>query len=468
MDFEKTYNNTPEHKKLRFLDAIIKHNDQLKKEFLAFTGSTKQVIDGLGYSDFTRIVSDTLLLLQKQFEAVDTEDPDWENYHPPYSGYIPDYEAYQYASEQEFDAIADAFAAKALDKIIEQNPVELLAMFTGFYEATQNAEIEDDTGAFDDVNDYLLGLHANAVAKVVDKIKLSALFENEIGTAFQLFFQYCNEEYPGNPYFPAHFEPLLIAFADKTENPAKLLEIFTGAGIEQSTLPQLTLFLNKTSGNSEAWLQSALDFYKHSEPVARDLLKYYFETNQPAFIALARELFEENEPKWVDFLQEYVSPQLDKELFVRVYLKFVAKTLHIDDYLFVQQYLSKADVDQLLRDVQFYGSFKAKILEAEHRYDEIKQMIEGRVSQRDFADIIQPLIKVYPDFCFKHIKMNAISTLETERGRSHYEQIARWLKLAQEIPGFNSDVLLLIQQLYTHKPNLPALKDEMRKAGLVK
>jgi hypothetical protein len=42
------------------------------------------------------------------------------------------------------------------------------------------------------------------------------------------------------------------------------------------------------------------------------------------------------------------------------------------------------------------------------------------------------------------------------------------LKLAQEIPGFEADALLLIQKLYTHKPNLPALKDEMRKAGLVK
>jgi hypothetical protein len=197
------------------------------------------------------------------------------------------------------------------------------------------------------------------------------------------------------------------------------------------------------------------------------LLKYYFETNKPAFVKLARELYEENEPKWVDFLQEYVSPQLDKELFVSVYLRYVAKTLKISDYLIVQKYLNKDDVDKLLREVQFYGDFKAKILEAEQRFDEIKQMIEEKVIKRHFAGVIQPILKVYPDFCFRQIKDLATGTLQTERGRDVYEQIAKWLKLAKKIPGFENDTLLLIQQLYTHKPSLPALKDEMRKAGLV-
>lgn len=48
---------------------------------------------------------------------------------------------------------------------------------------------------------------------------------------------------------------------------------------------------------------------------------------------------------------------------------------------------------------------------------------------------------------------------------SHH--IAGWLQLAYTIPGFKAETRLLARELYNHKPNLPALKDELRKGGLV-
>jgi hypothetical protein len=255
MDFYKTYNNTSETTKLKFLDAIIRHNDQLQNEFVAYAGEITETMDGFSYSEFLRIAGYTQAMYLAKFEEVDTENPDWDNYHPPHSGYIPDYEAFQYASEQEFAAIFKFFVENAIDKIIEQNPGELLAMFTGLFEATQNAEIKDDVCSFDDVNKYLLSLHAEAVSKVTEKIRLSAISENCMTEAFETFFQYCNEEYPGNPHFPSHFEPLLVAFADKSEHPQHLLKQFKESGIEPSCLPELTLFLNKASGNMNDWLE---------------------------------------------------------------------------------------------------------------------------------------------------------------------------------------------------------------------
>lgn len=467
MDFYTTYNKTSEEAKLKFLDAIIRHNDKLQNEFVAYTGEITETMDGFSYSDFLRIAEYTQAMYRAKFEEVDTENPDWDNYHPPHSGYIPDYEAFQYASEQEFAAIFKFFVANAIDKIIEQNPGELLAMFTGLFEATQNAEIKDDVCSFDDVNNYLLSLHAEAVSMVTEKIKLSAISENSMAEAFETFFQYCNEEYPGNPHFPSHYEPLLVAFADKSEHPQHLLKQFKESGIEPSSLPELTLFLNKASGNMNDWLQSALQLYKNSQPVAKELLQYYFDTDKTSFLTLAHELFAMNEQAWVDFLKGYLSPELDRELFVRVYLKHVANSLKISDYLIVQKYLSKADVDQLLKELYWCETFKAKILEAEQRFDEIKQMAEKSISKWDFATIIQPILHVYPDLCFKRIKEMATSTLQAERGRKAYKLIANWLQQAQTVPGFETDALQLIQQLYTHKPNLPALKDEMRQAGLV-
>jgi pantothenate kinase len=54
-----------------------------------------------------------------------------------------------------------------------------------------------------------------------------------------------------------------------------------------------------------------------------------------------------------------------------------------------------------------------------------------------------------------------------KRSRSTYQKMAEWLVYSKEIEGQENRVNMLVKELYGHKPNLPALKDEIRKAGLV-
>jgi hypothetical protein len=54
-----------------------------------------------------------------------------------------------------------------------------------------------------------------------------------------------------------------------------------------------------------------------------------------------------------------------------------------------------------------------------------------------------------------------------KRGRGTYQKIAEWLVYSKGIEGQGNRVNMLVKELYGHKPNLPALKDELRKAGLV-
>jgi hypothetical protein len=41
MDFNKTYRNSPDSLKMKYLDAIIQNNNQLSNEFLAFHAGNK-------------------------------------------------------------------------------------------------------------------------------------------------------------------------------------------------------------------------------------------------------------------------------------------------------------------------------------------------------------------------------------------------------------------------------------------
>ena len=52
--------------------------------------------------------------------------------------------------------------------------------------------------------------------------------------------------------------------------------------------------------------------------------------------------------------------------------------------------------------------------------------------------------------------------IEKQRGRDAYSTIASWLTQAKKIVKFESQTRDLIKNLYNHKPNLPALKDEFK------
>ena len=73
-----------------------------------------------------------------------------------------------------------------------------MAMLIGLYEATQDAEVADEMGSFEDVNEYLLSEHTNTMNALIEKLRLSAVSENVILTAFEMFFSY------------SHFQPSLL------------------------------------------------------------------------------------------------------------------------------------------------------------------------------------------------------------------------------------------------------------------
>ena len=120
MNFMITYSNTSDQLKLKFLDAIIKENEELQEAFINFAGQESNTYPGLPYKGFSELVKRTNKEYIKFFESVDPENPDWDNYHPPHNGYVEEWEQYQMASEQEFEKIFKNFNSMAVDKIIQQ------------------------------------------------------------------------------------------------------------------------------------------------------------------------------------------------------------------------------------------------------------------------------------------------------------------------------------------------------------
>ena len=77
-------------------------------------------------------------------------------------------------------------------------------------------------------------------------------------------------------------------------------------------------------------------------------------------------------------------------------------------------------------------------------------------------------MNIYPQDCFSIIvEINNKAMKGYKRNRSTYQTMVKTLKLLPEITIKKKETEIFLKSLYNHKPNLPALKDEMRKAKLI-
>jgi len=466
-DFEYIFNNCPEKIKLEFLENKIIHNQPLQTEFLAYLKSQRSPVNPVPSEKFNQLDNRIRKKYKDLFEKVDVENPDWDNYVPPHSGYIEDWESYQLASEQEFERIFEDFGSAVTDKILSHSFDEVLAMLAGMYKATQDAEIEDDIGSFSDVNEFLLDEHATVMHNVVEKLKISAVPGKYANVAIKLFLNYCDAEYPGNPHFPAWFEPLLMALADKSDQPELIQDMINQSKVDLPSVARLILLLLKKSGKNEEWLQTARIYYRGNNAIAREMLEYYFKTDKASFLAVAREMFPLNKREWAEFLQHYLLPDNDRDLFVRVFSELTAFHCELEFYHKIKKLITPSEYEQLLSQTRSNTPFVARLLAEEKRFEEIKRLVEKYPSDWEYTEVIEPILTIYPEFCLENIRSRVSRTLVNERGRHIYEKIASWLKSMKTIPGFEPEKHCFILQTHNHKPNLPALKDEMRKAGLI-
>ena len=218
------------------------------------------------------------------------------------------------------------------------------------------------------------------------------------------------------------------------------------------------------------WIDTAREFADFEVEIARQLLDKYEQTDQTEdFLQLARQMFKQF-PNYIDeYLATHLSVDAAPEFYKEVHLYLIRRTHRLDYYQAVRPHLNHLEKDTLIDAIGKTDAdlFYIKLLEAEERYAEILQRVQQRSSSDyGFDKLIEPILHVYPDKCFWILSRKCIKAIEM-RGRTVYKMIVRWLELIFQIKGHKEEADALIAQLYHHKPNLPALKDEMRRAGLV-
>jgi len=282
-----------------------------------------------------------------------------------------------------------------------------------------------------------------------------------------LFFKYFESQNEERHRDIKNFEQLLVLLINKMENNDLLLPIEKLTTVNSKHCPLLAVSIEEKLGDISAWLQKANKTLFDDTEIGKKLLGYYLDENFTEYLNVAKNLFNHNKEFWAEIISKNIKITNDKDFYKDIHFQLCISTNKIIHYLNIKTILTEDEKLNLHENLGYKIVFRVKIYETEKQFDKIKQLTEENADAWEFNKIIEPILNKYPEFCFKLIKDKAEEKIEKEHGRGAYSTIASWLLQAKKIISFESQTQDLINNLYNHKPNLPALKDEFRQSGVV-
>jgi hypothetical protein len=198
-------------------------------------------------------------------------------------------------------------------------------------------------------------------------------------------------------------------------------------------------------------------------------MRFYREHDRYAdFHRVAVICFKKDKYAFGDFLAENMDDAYDPEFTKSVLL---SRSTSLGDLSFYRRachwMTQKEKIDfrnKHKHDHLFYGLLLAE----EKEYPQLLAMLQRdeHIPLDDFDALLEIVAEEMPEQGFDLIRAKTSKLLSNQRGRDLYEHIVKWLVTIRN-PENNTALSGFISTLYNHKPSLPALRDELRRAGLV-
>ncbi|MDP1622438.1 MAG: hypothetical protein Q8M08_08870 [Bacteroidales bacterium] len=469
MDFNKLFNDTTTSLKLDFLQSLLQKNEGLKNQFTEYCKrSNSEITENPEQKNPRDMIRTISLKYISVLNSLDFEDMDWRDYQPRHSGYIEDYEAVEDFAQDQLDDIFHEWQEQIGSMINNGHILNATCGMLGAYDACLTAYIEGSGDIFNDLTETLLQKHQELVYDAISRIGVTVVSGDQAFQAIVAVLDHYQRNYQGMKNYLNYFESLFICLADTEEIGEQVLANLQRSGIEESWLPQLAVKLYAFRPDQTEWVKKAAQFFMNDLNVAKQLLDYYFGHDMAAFLRDGKSLFDLHPESFSLYMCERLTPELYPDFFKKVLWYRASHERNIALYETLRGYLDDGEKQLFLSGIEFDMVFRIKVLEIEHRFEDILKLAQNEVEHTwHFPELITPILNIYPDEAFELINFKATRTVENERGRSAYRRICTWLKLALQIRTREEETRHLIHSLYYRKPALPALKEEMREAGVM-
>ena len=202
--------------------------------------------------------------------------------------------------------------------------------------------------------------------------------------------------------------------------------------------------------------------------VAGDVLQHYLQTSNQDFLRAARKIFYKStfRHNFLEFIYNHINQNQAPNFYKDLLKALVDRTRNAEYYKELRELMEPEEKEAFIGAYKRNKDFYTLMLAIENRHEEILELLNREKDLWDFTSIIQRILYVYPNESYQLLRDKCLKKAEHERGRHVYERIVEYLKLAARIPGKQEEVKRLAETLYNWTPRLPALREELRKAGM--
>ncbi len=479
-EFSKCFKNTDQKKKISFLKQLLDKDSDLQNQFISFIKCGSEDLDEITGIDIDKIKES----VHEQLASIDFDNI-VENHDPYYGGHYDD-EGYFDTANDEISNVFLPYKHKAIEYLKKGNLPDAVRIMLGLYEGIQNLpELEDNEYEifYESYDDIALGLLREPFEEITGNIGQIVISDESIHKVLDLFFQryehiesnYSDIDEKGDEilmYILKHFEKLFLSLITNKNTAGYFYRIIQENGLECLDMAFVLLKIAELTEDEKMWVEMAEKFAGFEQKITKQLLeKYKSENKEKDFNRIAELAFS----KWAGNFDLYLINNLNKEskkeLYIQALRTYTAGKQSIVHYNELREYLNEAQKKGFADEIKkgYHEIFFVQLLEIEKRHEDILAFVkEKKDISYNFESIIAPIRNIYPDECFNMLRNKCNAALgEYNRNRKTYQRMAKWLKVMNRIESKQQETKQYIKTLYEHKPNLPALKDEIRKAQLI-
>jgi len=476
--FGNSFTKAKTGKKLKFLKQLLDRDVDLQQQFIEFTKDVSESLDKI-VGEKIEVVKDQIHngLSSLDFDNIENE------YEPNHYDYYWDDEGlYRYAEEMIQDVFTP-YINQTANYLKKGNLLDGIRIILGIYEGAQNLpELDNDDyclfdGGYNTGVQHILKESINNIALEMDEIvKSDEAVLQIIDLVFERVKVYDvendeDEDEDGIFYDIKDFEKLFQSLVINKTTAKYLHGQLQKNKLENYCASYIILNIAEILNDEILWTDTAETFSINDKEIAGRLIeKYKSKKLEKDFNRIAKMAFH----NWPNNFDLYLIDNLDKEkekdLYIDALKNYVKDKNKIKYYQTLRDYLADDEKVRFVDDFKdsYKHVFYVQLLETEKRYKEILDCAEQNKGSYDFDKLIIPILNIYPSECFTLIVNKNNAALNSYgRNRKTYQSMIKTLRLLKQITSKKEESVLFLNELYNHKPNLPALKDEMRSANLV-
>ncbi|PKP53177.1 MAG: hypothetical protein CVT92_05535 [Bacteroidetes bacterium HGW-Bacteroidetes-1] len=458
-----------------FLLKLLEGNDILKGKFIdnykdEYEKIRLHVSKPYEPEVLMQSIEDEAEIFREEIEEVDFEEVDWESYNS-HGHYVPEYEIAAELAEEE----ANDFLQPWLDKLKEamqfNDFTEIVRRLSAIVLGSETAEINDpDENLSPEPNRYFIDRTKEFLDTRYFTLKDRYFSDDDLRNGFDLLFRFNQKCFSESISCLGLFQDLLIKVTTNKSSAEFIDEAIVKYHADLRNTPSLGSHIALKLNDIQRWVATLEDSFGLEYSTSEQLTDYYFKNDKVKFDQFAFRLFTVFGSKAIDNLMDKVKK--GSAVHIAILEHLVIYKADYGAYIELKQYIDTAQAEAIIDNLNYPDS-KVKFYGKERNFDKLEALIHKNLKEYqsflsiNYREALKYLYPEKPDAAWEIAKKIIIKKMSSDKNRDTYQMLAGLLGDAKHYLKKQPEVQQVIMDLYGHRPNLPALKDEFRKAGLM-